>query len=57
MSGETRFVAYDAVDYPVQFDAYVATTRSEEFISNITSFQGGNTYNNFDTDPNLYINS
>ncbi|WP_340156069.1 T9SS type A sorting domain-containing protein [uncultured Winogradskyella sp.] len=57
MSGETRFVAYDAVDHPVQFDAYVATTRSEGIISNITSFQGGNTYNNFDTDPNLYINS
>ncbi|RED46768.1 putative secreted protein (Por secretion system target) [Winogradskyella eximia] len=57
MSGETRFVAYDAVNYPTQFDAYVATTRDENIESNISSFQGGNTYNNFDTDPSLYINS
>lgn len=57
MSGETRFVAYDAVNYPTQFDAYVATTRDENIESNISSFQGGNTYNNFDTDPSLYISS
>tara|TARA_R110002111_G_scaffold84431_4_gene132307 strand:+ start:2253 stop:4736 length:2484 start_codon:yes stop_codon:yes gene_type:complete len=57
MSGETRFVAYDAVNYPTQFDAYVASTRDENIESNISSFQGGNTYNNFDTDPSLYISS
>ena len=57
MNGETRFVAYDAVNYPIQFDAFVAATRNEVIGNNITSFQGGNTYNNFDTDPTLYINS
>ncbi|WP_179008992.1 pectate lyase family protein [Winogradskyella forsetii] len=57
MTGETRFVAYDAVNYPVQFDAYLATTRNEVIPTSITSFQGSNTYNNFDTDPTLYINS
>ena len=57
MIGEIRFVAYDAVNYPVQFDAYLATTRNENIGSNISSFQGGNTYNNFDTDPSLYISS
>jgi len=55
ISGETRFVAYDAVNYPVEFDAYVASTRGEVISSSITSKQGGNTYNNFDTDPALYI--
>jgi pectate lyase len=55
ISGETRFVAYDAVNYPVEFDAYVATTRGEVISSSITSKQGGNAYNNFDTDPALYI--
>lgn len=57
MSGQTRFVAYDPVNYPVQFDAYVASVRNETISSSITSFQGGNTYNNFDTDPSLYIHS
>lgn len=55
--GETRFVAYDPVTYPVQFDAYVAATRSENVSSSITSNQGSNTYNNFDTNPALYVNS
>lgn len=55
ISGETRFVAYDAVNYPVEFDAYVTSTRGEVISSSITSKQGGNTYNNFDTDPALYI--
>ena len=49
MSGETRFVAYDAVNYPKEFDAYVASTRNETISSSITSKLGSNTYNNFDT--------
>ncbi|MCF6130105.1 T9SS type A sorting domain-containing protein [Flavobacterium sp. AS60] len=57
MSGQTRFVAYDPVTFPVQFDAYVATTRNETIPSSITSLHGANTYNNFDTNPALYINS
>lgn len=52
---ETRFIPYDATNYPIEFDAYVATTRNEIISSSITSKQGGNTYNNFDTDPALYI--
>jgi pectate lyase len=57
MSGQTRFVAYDPVAYPVQFDAYVASTRDELISPSLTSFQGGNTYNNFDTDPSLYVSN
>ncbi len=56
MSGQTRFVAYDATNYPVEFDAYVAATRNEVVSSGITSKVGGNAYNNFDTNPALYIN-
>lgn len=56
MSGQTRFVAYDPVNYPVQFDAFVTTTRNETIPSTITSFQGANIYNNFDTNPALYVN-
>ena len=52
---ETRFIPYDATNYPIEFDAYVATTRNEIMSSSITSKQGGNTYNNFDTEPALYI--
>lgn len=57
MSGQTRFVAYDATSYPVEFDAYVAATRNEVVSSSITSKVGGNAYNNFDTNPALYVNS
>ncbi len=57
MSGQTRFVAYDPVTFPIEFDAYVATTRSELVPNTITSKLGSNIYNNFDTNPSLYINS
>ncbi|MEO8239610.1 MAG: pectate lyase, partial [Flavobacterium sp.] len=53
MSGETRFVAYDAVNYPKEFDAYVASTRNETISSSITSKAGSNTYNNFDTNSSV----
>jgi len=52
---ETRFIPYDGTNYPIEFDAYVASTRGEVVSSSITSKQGANTYNNFDTDPTLYI--
>ena len=55
ITGERRFVPYDAINYPAEFDAYVATTRGETMSSSITSKQGGNSYNNFDTDAALYI--
>lgn len=57
MSGQTRFVAYHPVNFPVQFDAYVAATRGETISSSITSRLGGNAYNNFDTDASLYISN
>jgi pectate lyase len=53
MSGETRFVAYDAINYPKEFDAYVASTRNETISSSITSKLGSNTYNNFDTNSSV----
>jgi len=55
MSGQARFVAYDAVQYPVEFDAYVASSRGEVVGSAVKSKKGGNTYNNFDTDAALYV--
>jgi len=57
MSGQTRFVAYDAVNFPVEFDAYVATTRNEVVSSAVKSKRGANVYNNFDTNTALYVNS
>lgn len=57
MSGQTSFIPYNAGTAPVNFDAYVATTRSEVVSSSITSQQGNNTYNNFDTNTSLYINN
>jgi pectate lyase len=55
MSGQTRYVPYNATNYPVEFDAIETATRDEIISSSITSKLGGNTYNNFDTDPALYI--
>lgn len=52
MSGQRRFVPYGAAGYlnsTVDFDAYVASTRSEQITSSIVSNYGKNTYNNFDT--------
>ena len=55
MSGQNRFVAYDAVNYPVEFDAYVAATRGEVVSASIKAKKGGTVYNNFDTDEAHYI--
>jgi pectate lyase len=57
MVGQSSFLPYNATTNPAQFDAYVASTRDEVLGNNITSFQGGNSYNNFDTDPTLYIHN
>lgn len=57
MSGQTRYVPYNASTFPIEFDAIEVATRSEIISTNITSKQGANTYNNFDTDPALYINN
>ncbi len=53
MSGQNRFVGYDAATYPVEFDAYVASTRNETISSSIKSKKGAKTYNNFDTNSSV----
>lgn len=53
MSGQTRFVSYNASTNPVEFDAYVASTRNETISSSITSKKGAKTYNNFDTNSSI----
>ncbi|MBZ4035980.1 T9SS type A sorting domain-containing protein [Flavobacterium sp. 17A] len=60
-----RFVAYNdpnplynisgKISSTTDFDAYVATTRGEMVSSSVKSKSGANTYNNFDTDANLYV--
>jgi len=60
-----RFVAYNdpnplhnisgKTSSTTDFDAYVATTRGEVVSSSVKSKSGANTYNNFDTDANLYV--
>ncbi|SHF73819.1 Por secretion system C-terminal sorting domain-containing protein [Flavobacterium fluvii] len=55
MSGQTRYVPYNATTYPVEFDAIETSTRGEVISSSITSKSGANAYNNFDTDPALYV--
>lgn len=57
MVGQNSFLAYHPVNRPVEFDAYVATTRNETVPSNVTAKQGGSSYNNFDTNPNYYVNN
>jgi hypothetical protein len=53
MSGQNRFVGYNATTYPVEFDAYVASTRNETISSSIKSKKGAKTYNNFDTNSSV----
>jgi pectate lyase len=56
MIGQQSFIPYNATTHPSQFDAYVATTRNETLPSSVAAFQGGATYNNFDTNPVHYVN-
>ncbi|HEY6143791.1 MAG TPA: pectate lyase, partial [Flavobacterium sp.] len=51
ISGATRYVPYDATNYPIEFDAVEVATRNETIPSTITSKVGANIYNNFDTKP------
>lgn len=57
MVGQQRFVAYDASTNPIDFDAVVTAERGDMIPNTIKSKKGGNIYNNFDTNPALYINS
>jgi pectate lyase len=60
-----RFVAYGdpsatfniagKISSTTDFDAYLALTRGEQVPATVTSKQGANTYNNFDTDAALYV--
>lgn len=62
-----RFVAYGdtnplfnipgKISSLTDFDAYLATTRGETVPATVKSKVGAKTYNNFDTDASLYINS
>ncbi len=54
----TDFIAYGDDDYTdidteEQFDAYVVTSRNTSVPSSVTSYQGDNIYNNFDTDDDI----
>ncbi|SHG13175.1 Por secretion system C-terminal sorting domain-containing protein [Flavobacterium fluvii] len=42
---------------PTQFDAYLANTRNEIVPPTVVSFNGAWPYNNFDTDPTMYISN
>ena len=55
MTGQSRYIPYNATTYPVEFDAIEANTRDQVISSSIVSKLGGNSYNNFDTDALLYV--
>ncbi|MDO5614568.1 MAG: T9SS type A sorting domain-containing protein [Cruoricaptor ignavus] len=55
MEGERRFLPYQISSNPIEFDAYIANYRTESIRNNITTKQGGNFYNNFDTEIQSYI--
>lgn len=52
MVGQEAFVPYSEDN--TNFDAYVVSSRDETVPSSVTSLQGGNTYNNFDTSSIMY---
>jgi pectate lyase len=39
----------------VDFDAYLTANRGDQVPATVKSYLGANTYNNFDTDPTLYV--
>ena len=62
MTGEKRFISYgqattESFNSTIDFDAYVASSRSEQVPSSIVSYKGTNAYNNFDTNAAYYVNS
>lgn len=50
-------VAYNAVEAPVEFDAYVVKDASETVPSTVTAKKGGTSYSNFDTAADMYTYS
>lgn len=56
IEGAKRFVPYGSKDFAnstVDFDAYVASSRTEKVPATVKSAYGANTYNNFDTDASV----
>ena len=51
MSGQTRYVVYDAVTNPIEFDAIEVADKSLPISNSIKSKLGANVYNNFDVNP------
>jgi pectate lyase len=49
-------IVYQSV-HATQFDAYLATTRNEVVPTTVKSFNGAWPYNNFDTDPSMYVSN
>ncbi|MBQ8927734.1 MAG: right-handed parallel beta-helix repeat-containing protein [Oscillospiraceae bacterium] len=52
MTGQTGFISYG--DSSTDFDAYVVSSKTATVPSSVTSKQGSNTYNNFDTSSVMY---
>lgn len=52
MTGQKAFTSYQ--DNNTEFDAYVATSKTEKVPSSVTAKSGGTTYNNFDTASTMY---
>ena len=52
MTGQKAYVKYQ--DNSTEFDAYEASSRSEQVPSSVKTKQGGTTYNNFDTASGFY---
>ena len=56
MIGQKRFVPYGAAGYPkptVDFDAVVVSNRTDTIAKSVVSYQGANTYNNFDINASV----
>ena len=53
MTGQTRYVVYDAVNNPIEFDAIEVADKSISISSTIKSKLGGYSYNNFDINPSI----
>lgn len=51
MEGQKAYRTYQ--EDSVEFDAYEATSRDEKVPSTVTAKQGGKTYSNFDTNPDI----
>lgn len=53
MTGQRSFEAWNETTYKTHFDAYVVSSRDQQVPETVTALLGGDTYSNFDTDPEL----